>query len=204
VARDAAHDTILFSNRTGLSTDRLRRMCLQAVASWRIGRIIVRVRYSRGADFSGSCYYRDGRIFINLGRHLRYPYQMGTHVARSVTTRRRWWKPVYKLELADPYQVVLFVFLHEIYHWLVKRARRNIRRKESMCDRFAARILVDRYAAVVRDWAGQPVPRESWDFQNVEGFIAAVRRKPAAALPRRAATRPRRSCSSQQLMLFEL
>ena len=180
-------------------------MCLEAVAPWRIGRIIVRVRYSRGADFSGSCYYRDGRIFINLGRHLKYPYRMGTHIARAVTSRRRWWKPVYTLELADPYQVVLFVFLHECYHWLVKRARRNIRQKESMCDRFAARVLVSFYGATVRDPEGQPVPREAWDFQNVEGFIVAVRRRPkTATIPKRAATRPKTPKPTHQLMLFDL
>ncbi len=178
-------------------------MCFEAIRFWRTGRLVVRVRYSRGADFSGSCYYCEGRILINLGRHLEYPYQMGTHIARAVSDRKRWWKPIYTLELADGYQVVLFVFLHECYHLLVKRARRNPRQKESMCDRFAARFLVDRYGATVRDPDGNPVPRELWDFQDVEGFISPTRRKSALASPR-AATVPRREQQQQQMMLFDL
>ena len=164
-----------FHNSTDLDNERLRAICLGAVSGWRIGGATVRVRYSRGADFSGSCYYRQRRIYVNLGRHLAYPYRMGTHLARARSTARCWWKPVYTVELADGYQVVLFVFLHECFHLLVKRARRNTRQKESMADRFAARVLVDQYGATVRNQQGQPVPRREWDFQDLDGFIAAAR-----------------------------
>ena len=180
-------------------------MCLAAIRPWRTGRLVVRVRYSRGADFSGTCYHGEGRIFINLGRHLRFPYRMGTHVARAVTGRDGWWKPTYTVELADAYQVVLIVFLHECYHWLVKRARRNPRQKESMCDRFATRLLVDFYGAAVRDEDGYPVPREAWDFQDVEGFISPLRRRSASAPgPLQAARVPRPQPPQRQLLLFDL
>ena len=178
-------------------------MCLEAMRPWRIGRLVVRVRYSRGADYSGTCYYGEGRIFVNLGRHLKFPYRMNTHVARAVTGRNGWWKPIYTAELADAYQVVLIVFLHECFHWLVKRARRNPRQKESMCDRFATRLLVDRYGATVCDPDGRPVPRDSWDFQDVEGFISPLRRK-SAAVPLRAATVPPPPPRQQQLLLFDV
>ena len=75
---------------------------------------------------------------------------------------------VQALLAADPYQVVLFVYLHECFHLLVKRARRNTRQKESMCDRYAARYLVDRFGAVVRDEKGRLVPRDVWEFQDLD------------------------------------
>ena len=180
-------------------------MCLDAVRPWRTGRLTVRVRHSRGADYSGTCYYREGRIFVNLGRHLRFPYRMGTRLARAVDSRDGWWKPIYTLDLADGYQVVLAVFLHEAYHWLIARARRNPRRKESMCDRFSARVLVDQYGVTVRDPDGVPVPREAWDFQEVDRFISpALRRTTATPARPRAATVARPPPPPRQLLLFDL
>jgi len=139
---------------------------------WRCGALTVVVRPSRGADFSGTCHYARKRIYVNVGQHVVYPYRAPTRLARARSNRTHWWKPVYTLELADAYQLVLFVFLHELYHWLVKVARRNVRQKESMCDRFAARALVETYGAVVRDPCGRRVPREEWDFQDLDGFVA--------------------------------
>jgi hypothetical protein len=78
--------------------------------------------------------------------------------------------------------------MHELYHLLIYRARRNIRQKEAMCDRFAARWMVDRFGAIVRDPRGRPVRRSEWDFQDLDGFVAAVLdrrvRRPAAACRR--------------------
>jgi len=164
-----------FHNSTALDDPRLMRLCEEGVAGWSVGTITLRVRYSRGADFSGTCYYTDRRIHVNLGRHLVYPYRMQTSIARAKTIGRRWYKPLYSLELADAYHVVLFVFLHELYHLLVKRAKRNTRQKESMCDRFATRYLIDRFQVRVRGTGGEAVPREAWDFQDIEGFVAAAR-----------------------------
>ena len=55
----------------------------EAVSGWAVGSLTVRARYSRGADFSGTCVYSDRKILVNLGRHLRYPYYMGTNLARA-------------------------------------------------------------------------------------------------------------------------
>ena len=120
-------------------------------------------------------YYTSRKIYVNLGRQLVYPYRMGTNLGRARTVGRRWCRPVYTIELRDGFEVVLFVFLHELYHLLVKHARRNTRQKEGMCDRFAARYLVDRYGASVRDPKERPVSREEWDFQDLDGFVAAAR-----------------------------
>ena len=117
---------------------------------------------------------------MNLGRHLVYPYTMDTNLARAQGSGRRWYKPVYTLALKDGYQIVLFVFMHELYHLLVKRAGRNIRQKESMCDRFAARFMVDRFGATVCMTDGGNVDREVWDFQDLDGFVAAARDRRAA------------------------
>ena len=179
----------MFDNATDLDDGRLRRMCLDAVADWRMDGATIRVRYSRGADFSGTCCYQTRRIFVNIGRHLKYPYHMGTHLARARSNARSWWKPVYTVELADPYRLALFVFLHECFHFLVKRARRNPRQKESMCDRFAARVLIDQYGAGVRDQRGRLVAREEWDFQDLYSFVEGARRK-------RTSTRRPRSASA--------
>ena len=186
--------TMDFRNATDLDGERLRALCEDGMAGWAPGDFVVRVRYSRGADFSGTCFYRDRRVYINLGRHLSYPYRMKTYLARARTVGRCWFKPLYTLEMSDAYQVVLFVFLHELYHLLIRRARRNMRQKESMCDRFAARHIVDRFDATVRDTRGRPVPRSEWDFQDVDGFVAAAR-KPASGGTKRKARVPSRARS---------
>jgi hypothetical protein len=191
-----------FHNSTALSDARLLRLCEEAIAGWSVGTITLRVRYSRGADFSGTCYYTDRRIHVNLGRHLAYPYRMQTSIARAKTIGRRWYKPLYSIELADAYQVVLFVFLHELYHLLVKRAKRNTRQKESMCDRFATRYLIDVFGVRVGGADGMDVPREAWDFQDLEGFVAAARdrRVTRPKTVQRAEVSTRRG--HEQLLLF--
>jgi hypothetical protein len=194
-------------NRTRLDSDELRATMLAAVDGWPVRRLRVHVRHSRGADFSGTCYYKRNLIYVNLGAHVRYPYGVRTSIARARSNARAWWKPVYTLELPDSQRLVLFVFLHEFYHWLVHKARRNPRQKESMCDRFATRILVDRFGGRVYDDKGRSVPREAWDIQDVEGFVAAARaatRQPGT--PRKAATRPvpRPPAPDGQLLLFDV
>lgn len=196
---------IEFSNSTDLPDARLLALFREGMAGWAVGTVTLRVRYSRGADFSGTCFYTDRRIYINLGRHLVYPYSMATNLARTKQVGDRWYKPIYRLELKDACQVVLFVFMHELYHLLVKRARRNIRQKESMCDRFAARFIVERFGAAVRGSYGRRVRREEWDFQDVEGFVEAARDRRAprrvrqTQIPRAGALpKPRQ----EQLLLF--
>lgn len=186
-----------FRNTTDLDDNRLRSLCEDGLTDWAPGDFVVRVRYSRGADYSGTCFYRDRRVYINLGRHLCYPYRMNTYLARARTLGRYWYKPLYTLEMSDAYQVVLFVFLHELYHLLIRKARRNMRQKESMCDRFAARHLVDRFNATVRDARGRPVPRSEWDFQDVDGFVASVRVRSPGQTKRK--IHPRRRVTSMSV-----
>ncbi len=200
-----------FQNTTGLDSDHLERAILRAIEGWPHNRLDVRVRYSRGADFSGTCYYTQGRIFVNLGRNNQYPYLLDTNIARPQSNSRYWWRESYSVEVADAEQLVLFVFLHEFYHWLIKKARRNMRQKEGRCDRFATRGLVDGYGAAVRDEAGKAVERASWDFQDLDGFVAAARgtpRQPRQASARPAARQPSRPTGSpklgEQLLLFKL
>ena len=179
-----------FGNSTDLDGGRLERLFARHAWPYRHEELSVRVRYSRGADFSGTCYYADSRIYVNLGRHTRFPYLLGTHIARSTSNSRYWWRETYRLVVADAYQLLLFVFLHEFYHYLVKRAGRNPLRKEAMCDRFAARVLVDAHDVPVVDRRGRPAPRANWDFQDLDRFVEAAPRDataPAAA----AAGRPR-------------
>jgi len=160
---------------------------------WNTDDLEVFVRPSRGAEFSGTCRYDRNRIYVNVGRRVRYPYRMGTNLARARSSAGHWWKPTYVIELADAYQLALFVFLHELYHWLIHRAGRNIRQKESMCDRFAARILVDDWAAAVSDGRSRPVRRAVWDFQDLEGFVAAARAdRLSAASRKRKVSRPQK------------
>ena len=165
-------------------------------------RLTVRVRYSRGADFSGTCFYSDRRIHVNLGSHLVYPYRMKTYLARAKVVGRYWDKPLHTIELKDGCQVVAFVFLHELYHLLIKRAKRNTRQKESMCDRFAARFLTDRCGAIIRNDRGDPVPREEWDFQDLERFVAAARDRRAARRPRIHQPGPQTWQTGELLLLF--
>lgn len=187
-----------FRNTTHVDSGELLDAIHRAIDGWPNEKLIVRVRYSRGAEFSGTCYYGSNRIFVNLGRNNKYPYRLLTHIARPRANRTHWWRELYSVDIASPKQLVLFVFLHEFYHWLVKQARRNVRQKEGRCDRFATRVLVDQYGAEVRNSRGRLVPREMWDFQDLDGFVAAARRKRPVRtsqpllLPSAAATKPTR------------
>jgi len=197
---------MIFRNSTALDEPTLVGMFLEAVQHWPTEGLEVRVRYSRGSDFSGTCCYSTNRVYVNIGRHLRYPYLMDTYLARAVTSRAAWWKPLYSIELTDGCQVVLFVLLHEYYHWLIMRARRNTRQKESMCDRFAARALVDQHGAVIRDPLGRSIAREAWDFQDLDRFVAPAltRRAPRRRAPTAVTQQAVLSEGSGQLLLFSM
>lgn len=182
IARDKDGQRVQFINRTRLDSGRLLDLFLRFTHPWRHDELRVVVRDSRGADFSGACYYRDARIFINLGRRNRYPYALTTHVARATNHRTHWRRELYIVDLADAYQLALFIYLHELFHYLVKRAGRCTRRKEAMCDRFAARVIVDHFGRPVRDDDGNVVPREEWDFQDLDRFVAAAPREPGLHL----------------------
>jgi hypothetical protein len=188
-----------FSNATQLSDQRLQQLFERHTAPFRHDRLTVRVRYSRGADFSGTCFYREGRIFVNLGRHLRFPYRMNTHLAKAQTRPGYWFRDSYTLTLRDAYQLALFIYLHELYHYLVKAAGRGVRRKEAMCDRFAAKILVDEYGVRLTDSRGRTPDRGSWDFKDLYQFVAAAPQatppEPARVIPVRILGLPVRSAS---------
>jgi hypothetical protein len=194
-----------FKNSTTLDSNLLRETFESSVAGWPTDQLVVRVRWSRGAEFSGTCIYATHRIYINLGRHLQYPYRLETHCARGRKAWGRYYKPSSFLELCDGYQVCLFIFAHEYYHWLVKQAGRNTSQKESMCDRFAARVLIEDYDCVLRDKHGRPLPRDQWYTQDLDAFVAAVVREPTTATPpqlQRAAREVITEKGSNQLLLF--
>ena len=165
-----------FANSTELDTARLEQLFVRYSWPYRHDKLKVRVRNSRGADFSGTCFYGRPRIFVNLGRHNRYPYVLRTQVAKSRSNDTCWWRESYRLMLTDPYQLALFVYLHEFYHYLVKQSGHNVRRKEAMCDRFATRVLVDHFGLRLTDKHGGTVPRARWDIQDLDRFVDAAPR----------------------------
>ena len=162
-----------FRNTTGLNDARLFSLLLRHTAPYRHDDLRVRVRYSRGADYSGTFFINEARIHVNLGRRNRYPYILNTSIAKAQTTERGWKREICQLLLGDAYQLVLFVYLHELYHHLVKAAGRSQRRKEAMCDRFATRVLVDDHNCRLQTKSGLPVERRSWDFKDLEAFVAS-------------------------------
>lgn len=172
-----------FRNDTTLDSARLRAMFLRHTAPYRHDGLRVHVRWSRGAPFSGTCFHGEGRIYVNLGRHVRYPFTFVTHVARARSAGRCWWRESYTLTVADAYQLALFVYLHELYHYLVRAAGRSPCRKEAMCDRFAARVLVESYGCRVRDRRGRDVPLSRWYLRDLHAFVAAAPRQPPAVRP---------------------
>ncbi len=171
-----------FRNSTTLDGARLQRMLERHTAPYAHDALGVSIRYSRSSAFSGACYYADSRIFVNLGRRNRYPFAFDTHTAKARTRGNFWLRDRHRLVVSSPYELTLFVYLHELYHFLVKSAGRCVRRKESMCDRFAARVLVDHYGCPLVDARSRPVPREAWDFQDLEAFVAAAPRQAAVLL----------------------
>ncbi len=200
---------MIFKNSTRLNSRDLEQMLREAVAGWPSDRLRVAVRYSRGAEFSGTCCYTTNRIYINLGRDNTYPYRLLTHIARPQSNATHWWREAFAIEIAKPSQLVLFVFLHEFYHYLVKQAGRNVRQKEARCDRFATRVLVDQYGTPVHDSSGRQVARSAWDFQDLNNFVAAARKQPKRAARRPTKPRPVKpteqpspAAIGQQLLLF--
>ncbi len=191
-----------FANSTSLCDERLESMFKNGIDGWSVGTLTVRVRYSRGADFSGTCFYADCRIYINLGRHLKFPYKLATNLAKVQVVRRGWRRQLVTIETRDAYELAMFIFMHELYHLLVKRARRNTRQKESMCDRFAARFLVDHFGAPIRDGDNRPIPRESWNFQDLDGFVAAAKDKRRSVKAARTPLLPRTPEQPGQQLLF--
>ncbi len=183
-------------NSTSLDTERLHNMFVRHSLPYRHDKLKVRVRYSRGAEFSGTCYYGHAQIMVNLGRHNRYPFTLATSIAKARSNRTHWWRQAYRLTVADAYQLALFVYLHELYHYLVKAAKRSPRRKEAVSDRFATRVLVDYYGCRVCDTSGRRVARETWDFKDLDAFVGTAPRqkpapKPTAALKQKAPARPK-------------
>jgi len=187
--KENTEGTMEIVNRTELSSSRLEGMFLRATAGWASGRLKVVVRYSRGAVYSGTFASNPPRIYINLGRRNRYPFRIDTSIARAKTVGLSWWKPTYHVKAVNAYQLALFVFLHEFYHYLIHRARRNSHRKEAMCDRFAVRYLVDHCRLAVHDSSGREVPRSVWLFQDLDEFVSNSR---TVATTSRSALRPGR------------
>lgn len=184
---------MIFHNSTDLDSARLEATFRRFARPWPIDDVRVFVRHTRSTAFSGLCCYRTGRLNVNLGRRNVYPFPIRTHIARPCSTRRGWWRPVYVVAVQDAYQLALFLFRHELYHWLVRRAKRNTRQKEGRCDRFAVRALVDGCGLSVLDAEGRVVPREAWDFQDLDGFVARAMRPakgPSVEPFLRAAARP--------------
>ena len=167
---------MILRNTTSLETSGLLALFCRHTSEFDHEGLRVFVRHSRTAPFSGLCYYREGRILLNIGRAVVYPYRVTTCIARAESDSRSWWRELYTVDVIDAERLALFVFLHEFYHWLVFRARRNPRQKESRCDRFAVRALVDHYGAAVRDRHGRVVERDTWDFQDLDGFVWRARR----------------------------
>jgi len=163
-------------------------MLLRAAAGQVCPKLKVVVRYSRGASYSGTFASSPPRIYINLGKRNRYPLRIDTAIARAKTVGDSWSKPTYYVGAENAYQLALFVFLHEFYHYLIHRAKRNPRRKEAMCDRFAVRYLVDQCRLKVRDTAGKVIPQSGWLFQDLDAFVARRRTNKRKV---RAASRPR-------------
>jgi len=159
-------------NNTELDTQRIQTMFLRATEQWAAPVLKVTVRYSRGAVYSGTFASNFPRIYINLGTQNRYPFRIETNIARAHSCGKTWWKPSYHIKVDNPYQLALFVFLHEFYHYLIHRARRNSHRKEAMCDRFAVRYLTNHCRLPVYDPEGNTVPRSAWLFQDLDAFVA--------------------------------
>jgi hypothetical protein len=96
-----------FRNDTALDTDRLTALIIRHTAPYPHLGLQVTIRDSRKAPFSGTCFYLEGRIFVNIGRHNRYPYRFATLLAKAQSANGRWWREAYFITVADAYQLAL-------------------------------------------------------------------------------------------------
>ncbi|MFN0137579.1 MAG: hypothetical protein ACKVS9_15860 [Phycisphaerae bacterium] len=176
-----------FRNLTQLDSARLYSLFIRHTEPYDHSAISVRVKNGRSAEFSGSCYYASSTLNINLSPKNRYPYSLGTHVARPQSNQSHWWRDIYRITLADAYQLALFVYLHELFHYLVRKAGRPTRRREGMCDRFAARVLVDHYGCIMRRSDESLAERDEWDIHDLHKLVAAAPKQPPREM---AAMRP--------------
>jgi len=92
------------------------------------------IRAGATAPYSGVCYYRIGRIrvSINLGNLYPVPVRVGSPFDRGS------WQ--YYL-MRSPEELMHFVFLHEISHYLDYRQGVPVRCKQTKADMFALKKL---------------------------------------------------------------
>ncbi|MCA9242766.1 MAG: hypothetical protein KDA32_02335 [Phycisphaerales bacterium] len=160
-----------FRNSTACDSVRLHALFAWHARRWRTDGLVTRVRFSRGAPFSGTCYYRDSLIYVNIGRENPYPFRFAISAAPTERHSRGWRRPLLYLTVPDAERLALFVFLHELYHWLAFRVGRSPRWKEALCDRFATLALVDDHNCKLTDAKGGVVSREAWDIGDPVGLL---------------------------------
>ncbi len=93
----------------------------------------VRVRYTRKkakTPYSGICYYKEDKIGVSVNPENKYPVKIriGSPFNKSS------WQYYY---LDSPEEVVMFVFLHELSHYLDYKNSLSVRCKQTKADKFA-------------------------------------------------------------------
>ena len=142
-----------FKNTTTLDSNLLRETGESAVAGWPTDPLVVRVRWSRGAEFSGTCVYATHRLYINLGRHLQYPYRMETHCARGRKAWGRYYKPRSFLELCDEHGLYVVDEANVESHALMQTLSKDPRFEHAILDRILRMVRRDRNHPSIILWS---------------------------------------------------
>lgn len=93
----------------------------------------VSIRYTKEnskAPYSGVCYYKKDKIRISINPHNSYPMKI---TVGSPFNKNSW--EYYYLE--TPEELITFVFLHEISHYLDYKNGLSTRCKQTKADKFA-------------------------------------------------------------------
>jgi len=103
------------------------------VENYNLENLIVKISYMRkGAKspYSGICYYKKNKIRVSINKNNKYPIKI--KVGSPFNTAS--WEYYY---LNSPEEVILFVFLHEISHYLDYINGLAMGCKETKADKFA-------------------------------------------------------------------
>lgn len=93
----------------------------------------VKVKYTKEnarAPYSGICYYTKDKIRVSINPHNKYPIKINVG---SPFNKKAW----EHYHLNSPEELTLFVFLHEISHYLDYKNGLSVRCKQTKADKFA-------------------------------------------------------------------
>lgn len=105
----------------------------ELVKGYKFNDLEVRIKYIRKnskAPYSGVCYYKKDKIRVSINPKNKYPIKIRVGSPFNKSS----WRYYY---MNSPGELITFVFLHEISHYLDYRNGISVKCKQTKADKFA-------------------------------------------------------------------